>query len=237
MRILRGTTGFEYMGHEMLIQLKTATLAVSLLALGSVSAIGDEAYMSPLGDWSGFYVGGHAGYMQANTSGQQFAAGSSYTASGSGDGGIFGAQIGYNIHAGELLIGVEADGSFLSVNTADIDLKDTYSADYDWFASLRGRMGLVHDNTLVYATGGLAFTRLDTTEPGSDFSSSSDVATGFAIGGGVEHMFAPQWSGRIEYLYASFKSISGVAAIDSNDSDPRFWSDLHIIRAGLNFHF
>lgn len=214
-------------------QLTTAAFAVSLLALGSVSAIADEDHMSPLGDWSGFYFGGHAGYVEADTTGfQAFESGS-----GAGDGGIFGAQIGYNIEAGELLIGFEADGSFLSVNAPDIDLKDTYSADYDWFASLRGRMGLVHDNTLVYATGGLAFTRLDTTEPGSDFSSSSNVATGFAVGGGVEHMFAPQWSGRIEYLYASFNSIRGVAAIDSNDNDPRFKSDFHIVRAGVNFHF
>jgi outer membrane immunogenic protein len=218
-------------------RLTTAALAVSLLALGSVSAIADEDRMSPLGDWSGFYFGGHAGYMTVDTSGYQMGIDLSNADSGSGDGGIFGAQLGYNIQAGEFLIGFEADGSLLSVNAPDLDLKDTYSADYDWFASLRGRMGIVHDNTLVYATGGLAFTRLDTTEPGSDFSSSSNGATGFAVGGGVEHMFAPQWSGRIEYLYASFNSITGVAAINSNDHDPMFKSDLHIIRAGVNFHF
>ena len=214
-------------------QLTTAALAVSLLALASVSAIADEDHMSALGDWSGFYFGGHAGYIDVHTSGDQ----EGRTDFGSGDGGIFGAQIGYNIQAGEFLVGFEADGSFLSVNAPDIDLKDTYSADYDWFASLRGRMGLVHDNTLVYATGGMAFTRLDTTEPGSDFSSSSNVATGFTVGGGVEHMFAPQWSGRIEYLYASFDSISGVAAMGSLDDDPNFASEFHIIRAGVNFHF
>ena len=38
-------------------RLTTAALAVSLLALGSVSAIADEDHMSPLGDWSGLDQG------------------------------------------------------------------------------------------------------------------------------------------------------------------------------------
>ena len=84
-------------------KLTTAALAVSLLALASVSAIADEHHMSALGDWSGFYFGGHAGYIEADTSGfQAFESGS-----GAGNGGIFGAQTGYNIQAGELLIGFE----------------------------------------------------------------------------------------------------------------------------------
>ena len=239
--------------YGMSDNLKSTALAVSLLALSSVTAVADEDYMSPMGDWNGFYFGGHAGYVDVTTSGSQtgivtifggdepFSFSETETDSTNSDGGIFGAQIGYNIHAGEFLVGVEADGSFLSVDSVELDLKDTYSADYDWFATLRGRMGLVHDNTLIFATGGLAFTQLET-----DIGGSSDVATGFAVGGGVEHMFTPRWSGKIEYLYANFNSIGGVAGIDDfideipadiDNDDPVFESEFHIIRAGVNFHF
>jgi outer membrane immunogenic protein len=207
-------------------RLKTAALGLSLLAMGSVSAVADDAYMSPLGDWNGFYVGGHAGYIEAKTSGDEFGILGPQSDSGTGGGGIFGGQIGYNIQAGEFLIGIEADGSFLDVSATEIDLKDTYTADYDWFASVRGRAGLVlHENTLVYATGGLAFSQLDLGEDGT-----FDM-TGFTLGGGVEHMFTAQWSAKVEYLYANFGEVEGPFV------DPTFEPEFHIIRAAVNFHF
>ncbi len=210
-------------------QLRAAGLGLSILAMASVSAVAEDAYMSPLGDWNGLYFGGHAGYVEARTAGEQFGLIGPVSETATGDGGIFGGQIGYNIQAGEFLIGIEADGSLLDVSAVEIDLKDTYSADYDWFASLRGRAGLVlHDTTLVYATGGLAFSELDLGDDGS-----FDMA-GFALGGGVEHMFTPRWSARIEYLYANFGEVAGPpAAFDDPDFEPEF----HIIRAGVNFHF
>ena len=212
---------------------KTA-IAASLLAMSSVSATAADFDLPPLADWTGFYIGGHAGYVDVSTSGERASFISTFppaTDSGAGDGGIFGGQIGYNVHAGEFLIGIEADGSLLTVDAVELELKDTYSADYDWFASVRGRMGLVHDDTLVFATGGLAFTQIKTQDFGS-----SNVATGFAVGGGVEHKFAPQWSGKVEYLYANFNSISDVG-FDNAPDNPVFEADFHIIRAGMNFFF
>ena len=101
---------------------KTA-IAASLLAMSSASATAADFDMSPLGDWSGFYFGGHAGYaFDVGTDGSQFEnvpIPLSETDSGSSDGGIFGGQIGYNIQAGEFLVGIEADGSPLNVD-ADI---------------------------------------------------------------------------------------------------------------------
>ncbi|WP_108880323.1 outer membrane beta-barrel protein [Anderseniella sp. Alg231-50] len=215
-------------------QLKTAALGLSLLAMGSVSAVADDAYMSPLGDWNGFYVGGHAGYINAKTSGDEFELfdfDNREFDSGSSGGGIFGAQIGYNIQAGEFLIGIEADGSFVDVSAVELDLKDTYSADYDWFATVRGRAGLIlNENTLIYATGGLAFSELDLGEDGS-----FDM-TGFVLGGGVEHMFTAQWSAKVEYLYANFGEVEGPFEFDTL-TQADFQPEFHIIRAGVNFHF
>ena len=58
---------------------------------------------------------------------------------------------------------------------------------------------------LLYATGGLAFGEVDTrvspTDGVNSVSFSSDeVKAGYAVGGGIEWAFAPNWSLKSEYL-------------------------------------
>jgi outer membrane immunogenic protein len=218
--------------------LRSVTLAASLLALSSAGSLGAEPYMPSLTDWSGFYAGGHGGYTWLETDG--FAATpfcpicpatASDTATSSG--GLFGGQIGYNMPLADLIVGVEADASGLLVNSTDLALKDTFTVDYDWLATVRGRAGITHDRALFYLTGGLALTEQDSNIFGSA------VLPGLVVGGGVEYMVAPGWSLKAEYLYIDFLARDGTyltggpPAATSTSLQP----DAHILRGGINIHF
>ncbi len=69
-------------------------------------------------------------------------------------------------------------------------------------------------------------------------SSDSKWAYGWTIGGGLEHAFTPNFSGRIEYLYVAMddEDFSLVDAADTFDGTQGF-NDIHMVRAGLTYNF
>ena len=82
---------------------------------------------------------------------------------------------------------------------------------------------------LIYGTGGFAYGQVDAW----GFSSTN---TGWTAGGGVEWMFAPHWSAKVEYLYVN---LSGSNSL--NNSGYNFGYNynpgLNVVRAGVNYHF
>ncbi len=82
-----------------------------------------------------------------------------------------------------------------------------------WFGTLRGRLGwLPTDTILLYATGGLAYGRID-----SDYTtgingvsllavSTSTTRVGVTVGAGVEGRIAERWTLKAEYLYVDYGS-------------------------------
>jgi opacity protein-like surface antigen len=131
--------------------------------------------------------------------------------------------------------------------------------DLQWFATFRGRAGVLADpQTLLYATGGLAVgdfkysaqttTSIQVFGPGlggttpngpplvlaGAAASSSDTRVGWTVGAGVERKFSPNWSGKLEYLYLDFGSKAYFAGT-ANQADVSFRD--HIFRAGINYEF
>ena len=100
-----------------------------------------------------------------------------------------------------------------------------------WFGTVRGRAGyLVTPTLLLYGTAGFAY-------GGVDAFQRSDTCTGWTAGGGVEWLFAPHWSAKVEYLYVDLDS-SGINGAYTgwqlgNNDHPQ----LNVVRAGLNYHF
>ena len=110
---------------------------------------------------------------------------------------------------------------------------------------------MVAPNWLLYATGGLAVTRVQdfvactATPTCGDFVgakaslawSGTSTLTGGTIGGGVETMFAPNWSARVEYIYTKFKDTSPDS---SSPIIPPFFSfghNLNVVRFAINYKF
>ena len=87
----------------------------------------------------------------------------------------------------------------------------------NWLFTLRPRIGLIGtNNSLWYATGGLAVTDLsgtwtfvdNTTLSNATGSSVSAWKAGYAVGGGVEKKLWNNWSVKAEYLHLGFASVS-----------------------------
>lgn len=128
--------------------------------------------------------------------------------------------------------------------------------------TLRGRAGwLINNTVLVYATGGLARTRVNYTHSFRGFggngvagglsafedSSNSKVLFGWVAGGGLEYAVG-QWSLKAEYLYAAFDSViysGSLQAVDATGfpiGNPYVWYhskdiNIQVARLGINYRF
>jgi outer membrane immunogenic protein len=162
----------------------------------------------PAASWAGWYIGVHAGVAW-----HQAHAVSSYGAfevaspTSNKTGFIGGGQIGYNWQRGNFVFGLEADGSWLSAKAATEYPGIGYTAGpshkINWLSTVRSRFGLAVGDTMVYATGGVAFGGVKNQFvffPGFG-PSESKTRVGWAVGGGVEHMWTRNWTVALEGLF------------------------------------
>ena len=194
-------------------------------------------------DWTGFYVGGHVGYGRGHADAALTDFGAPADNFGSSFGSLTGGiQIGYNyILPSRILLGVEADASFLNYLSADdvawsriTAVADT-AEKVDYMATLRGRLGYVFPHWIIYATGGYAWSLGRYLQnPGviEDIDKALHLHTGWAVGGGTEFALSRNWTARLEYLYASFGH--GDVTFPSGTSVESS-SDVQSVRFGLNY--
>src|SRR5258705_4259912 len=116
-------------------------------------------------DWTGFYVGAHAGYSRGSSNAVLSDPASTAT-SNSFSGVIGGVQAGYNVRLPSgMLLGVEADITFpnyLTSNSVVSSLATARSAvteQWDYVGTMRGPVGYAAGPWLAYATGGLPWAR------------------------------------------------------------------------------
>ncbi len=194
-----------------------AGVGLSLLALDGSAVAADMPVKAPhiqaVFDWTGLYIGAHAGYSRGSSS-AVLSDPALATNSSIFSGTIGGVQAGYNyrLRSG-LLFGVEADITFPNYLTSNsvVSLLATPQSDvteqWDYVATARGRVGYASGPWLAYATGGLAFAGerfLNSPANGSD-EKVLNTRLGWAADGGLEYAFAPHWSARLEYLYSRFE--------------------------------
>jgi outer membrane immunogenic protein len=197
------------------------------------SSLPPVEYSQPF-SWSGLYMGVQLGYAGGNTeanSGPTGGFNQAYDYKSSG--WLGGAHAGYNFQNGNLVYGLEADLEKSGQNGNGVgSLGFPHSTDIAWQGSLRGRLGLAFDRTLVYGTAGWAFGDVKVDK---GFASYSDVRNGWTAGVGVEHMLTNNLSARIEYRYTDFgRADFGNTALNSTD---RSTVDQHAVRAGLSLKF
>lgn len=222
---------------------KVLLATVSVLAFAAPGMAADIVEPAAF-DWTGLYVGLNAGATffkdDLELENPQSIQGS-VSSNDSETDATFGVQAGYNFQSDNLLLGVEGDFNYLDAGD-DLFLSgkpiSTWESDHDWFATIRAQAGLVSDQALFYITGGIAFldASYELTTTAGDRASSDDVLVGWTIGGGIEYAFSEDWSAKIEYLYADFESVDE-SVVDfmtiTGSADP----SLHVVRAGLNYHF
>jgi outer membrane immunogenic protein len=220
------------MRHFMIALLAATTLGVGAAAAADLPTKAPMYSPAPVFSWTGFYVGVNAGYGWVSDSDSGFSDSSNL------NGFLGGAQIGYNWQgASPLVLGIEADFQGTSQSHADtFPGGNTLKQQLPWFGTVRGRVGYAFDRAMIYATGGLAY--LDYKLTGccvGGLTASSDTSkAGWTLGGGVEWMFAPKWSTKVEYLYIDTGNMSvtlfGAPPFTGRATD-------NIVRVGLNYHF
>ena len=115
---------------------------------------------------------------------------------------MIGGALGWNAQSGAWVFGIEGDYSYASVSGHSDTCGpagNSCGTRLESLGTVRGRVGGVVNNWMMYATGGWAFGEV------SGFSSaklSGDAMySGWTVGAGIETRFAPQWSMKLEYLY------------------------------------
>lgn len=198
------------------------------------------AYVQPsrAHDWTGFYGGGFVEYGFGKDRVGIAPPIDVGTVDVNGFGG--GITAGYNYQNGNFVVGLEADLALSGMHdriTSAVFFGSVADVKYDWYATLRPRVGYAVDNFLFYATAGLAAGGIDytvaATTPAVGFN---DKATrfGLAAGAGVEYAFSKQISLKAEYLYTNLATHT--YAFSPGFSTKAIGVANHV-RVGLNYHF
>jgi outer membrane immunogenic protein len=115
------------------------------------------------------------------------------------------------------------------------------TANNDQLGSVTGRLGYAIGPALIYGKGGYAWrdnNNLAATVAGvpAAFTATGNHRDGYTVGAGLEYMFAPNWSAKVEYQYYNF----GNTTFTTGPADivgARFRDDEHTVKAGLNYRF
>ena len=196
------------------------------------------AYMPPIYNWTGFYVGGHVG--GAFSGDNNF---SGLTTGNTGNGRFLGG-----VQAGadwqfvpNWVLGAQAQYSWLSGNVGAVFPGGfAYTNNQRGLGSVTGRIGYTWGPGLVYIKGGYAFSdnseRVTLGGVPIAFATSGNRSNGYTIGAGLEYMFAPNWSAVAEYQYYNFGNSNFIAPAALVPLG-RFTTDDHVVKVGVNYRF
>ncbi len=234
-----------YFGASLLAVVAASIVSASAADMyrGEAGGYKDGPMDVPVATWAGLYFGAHGGGVWGDVKVTSLDTDekkkeTTVTSFDNHASGVLGSgQIGYNFQHGNIVYGVELDLGVMGLEHAKQEPGNSTLVNKisgGLYGDVTGRLGYAFDRTLVYAKGGFAFyngaIKVTDTDAGS---ASADSSTGWTIGGGIEHKFAPNWSAKIEYQHFDFGSHNLVlSAADSYKTD----LTADVVKAGLNYH-
>ena len=200
----------------------------------------------PVFSWTGAYVGATLGGSLVTSDFVDPTESLSYPGiSNKGIGANIGATLGYNYQIVSAVVGMEGDLSWANFKKSSYgyDKNATIDSKWNWFSTVRGRIGYAMGNVLVYGTGGLAIVGIDhKAQYGDGYMCGSasgynscvkKASLGLAIGAGMEFALNKNVTLKGEYLYISLKSQNTVGG-----GSPFGWNDsANLVRFGSNYKF
>jgi high affinity Mn2+ porin len=256
--------GVPVAGAAKLIASATLGILLSAIELRADESPRTSSPGSP-SRWSGAYIGGHLGYAWGDADWTAYGPGAAVTTGGfdfglaynafKGTGSYYGGlQAGYNYRLPSgIVIGFEADVTAPNTSTDTQTITSaavgqaSFTEKVEMSGTLRGRLGYMHGNWLLYGTAGYAWsydhlTRSQlvgtpvggTAIPGT-VEKSKTWLNGWAAGAGVEVPVAANWTASLEYLFTAFGTHSAAfpAGAQRFETDPTLQS----VRVGLNYQF
>lgn len=191
--------------------------------------------------WQGLYWGGSIGYGWGDSEHFYDRNDNHGTASNELSGGLASLTLGYNhmIRPG-WVVGIEGDLGVMDLSADDKVIFDghIWKAEYGTlWGTVRARAGMLWGSSLLYLTGGWAFAEVNEVGIGDadgQTATNEDVRSGWVLGAGVEHAFAPGMTAKLEYLHMDFGRYDGFS---ENQEDYYFENSIDLIRTGVNFKF
>lgn len=252
-----------------------ASAALSLMtfssALAADMAVKAPVYKAPPAfSWTRCYVGATGGYLKPKDTTTRIRPGDPDLALSQtlgnvptsvgpdGDGYLVGPQVGCDHqYSNRVVLGIVTDLSHVdapreaNVVLGAANVTTRFTQELEVFGTVRARLGFAVDQTLFYATGGLAYGKTKANAaifPGPGFvgpalaGSQSNWQWGWTIGAGAEWALNQTWSLGIEYLYYDLGSdtltaptVNGVPPFETAFFD--YDTKGHIVRAALNYRF
>jgi outer membrane immunogenic protein len=171
-------------------------------------------------------------------------------------GWLAGGEVGCNLTAGALVLGVEGDLAWANFTdsrhhvTGDPD-DWTDTTKYHGIGSIAGRIGFARDRTLFYAKAGWAMARvtLDDTGfnptnplPAGYHYAATENRSGYLLGLGVERALPGNWTIKVEYNYMNFGTktvtLNGIVPKPGQPTETVISRlDQSVVKVGLNFRF
>jgi outer membrane immunogenic protein len=209
--------------------------------------------------WTGCYIGLQAG-GGAQTDGLAQNSDFEFDTFGgngaNGLGAIAGGQAGCNYQTGLLVVGIEGDGVWSSIqNTSGFNIPGvdneglTLRTRNNWDADVALRVGAAFDRLLIYGKGGVSWGgfnfRETFTEGGTpvEILNGDRVLPGLLIGVGMEYAFFPNWTAKIEYnvIFYEQQNITFSETFEGvttpNIFGENFGATKQIIKVGVNYKF
>jgi outer membrane immunogenic protein len=218
--------------------MKSILLAATMLAGLATGAVAADAVAelpaASTYNWSGAYVGVHAGGGWDHVDFDFLPAPN--PANHSGSGALGGLQVGYNFQTDNIVYGVEADISAAGIDGSTECPNPTFTcgSKVSMLGSVRGRLGLAMNDLLIYGTGGLGYGTIDIYDRnsgGTTFDTKKTKA-GWTVGLGAEYAFNQHWTAKAEYKYFDLGSDDYLT-----DSLVRAKTQIHTAVVGLNYKF
>ena len=229
-------------------------LAAGLIASLATSAWADGPYGGPRAldfnavplpppvTWRGFYLGGNIGGAWGSSSVSDNLTSTSFDRDNNGF--IGGVQVGYNYQIGNLVLGVEWDFDWTSIDASGtISVPGVIgplqaSADTEWISTIAGRIGLALERTLVYVKvgGGWVRNEASITQLTTGTSvSAANTSGAWLVGAGFEYALAPNWTAKFEYDFVglSDKTFPGFVGTRGFELE----RDIQQVKVGINFKF
>ncbi len=162
-------------------------------------------------DWSGCYIGANVGGVRgrSNINIPLYPANFDLDMSSL----VAGGQLGCNVALGStFILGIEGDADWLQLRGDALTTgaaAERYRVDWNWTASIRGRLGFAAGNALFYVTGGPGWAHLRETNfiPGAVVTTAqSGTHQGWVFGGGIDYGLTQNWVLGVEYLHARYDS-------------------------------
>lgn len=189
--------------------------------------------------WTGFYIGGSAGYAWGDTEtiGDFAGVGDGFVIHPSG--GTLALQGGFNWQiARNITTGFEIEVGMLDADDDQSSPTTFIDTEYGTYGLFTGRLGWAQDRWLFYLKGGLAVADIDNSAGAiatpASVTHEEGARMGWALGGGAEYAFHPNWSMKVEYMFMDFGEDLSVAP---NGDVYSHENEISAIKVGINYRF